>query len=58
MTRRQIDTSREMRLWFAQIVIPASTLVATTMAIPEVRQAVATKARAIANKLKRKEKES
>lgn len=58
MTRRQIDQSREIRLWFSQIVIPASMLVATTMAIPEVRTAVATKARAITEKLKRKEKES
>lgn len=55
MTRRQIDTSREMRLWIGQIVVPALTLAATTMAIPEVREAVATKARSVMNKLKRKE---
>lgn len=55
MTRRQIDTSREMRLWIGQIVVPALILAATTMAIPEVREAVATKARSVMNKLKRKE---
>ena len=55
MTRRQIDTSREMRLWIGQIVVPALTLAATTMAIPEVREAVAMKARSVMSKLKRKE---
>lgn len=55
MTRRQIDTSREMRLWIGQIVVPALTLAATTMAIPEVREAVVMKARSLMNKLKRKE---
>lgn len=55
MTRRQIDTSREMRLWIGQIVVPALTLAATTMVIPEVREAVVMKARSLMNKLKRKE---
>lgn len=55
MTRKQIDTSREMRLWIWQIVVPALTLAATTMAIPEVRETVAMKARSVMSKLKRKE---
>ena len=55
MTRKQIDTSREMRLWIGQIVVPALTLAATTMVIPEVREAVAMKARSVMSKLKRKE---
>lgn len=44
MTRRQIDASRERRLWLSQVIMPALTLAATTMAIPEVRELVKTKA--------------
>lgn len=62
MKRKNIDTMREVRLWIGQIIVPAVTLAATTMAIPEVRQAVAAKARdvkdSIDRKIKRKEKEA
>ena len=44
MTRRQIDASRERRLWLSQIVIPTVTLAVTAMTIPEVREAVKLKA--------------
>lgn len=54
MTRRQIDQSREIRLWIGQIVVPALTLAATTMAIPEVRDAVATKARSVKQTIEKK----
>lgn len=47
MTYKQIEAAREVRLWIGQIVVPAVTLAATTMAIPEVRQAVATKAKSM-----------
>lgn len=61
MTRRQIDQSREIRLWIGQIVVPAVTTTAMAMAIPEVREAVATKAKQVKQsielKMKRKEKE-
>ena len=40
MTRRQIDASRERRLWLSQIVIPTVTLAVTAMTIPEVRDAM------------------
>lgn len=59
MTYKQIETSREIRLWIGQIIVPAVTLAATAMAVPEVRQAVATKAksvkRSIENKFKKEE---
>jgi hypothetical protein len=62
MTRKQIDAAREARLWFGQIIVPAITLAASTMAIPEVRQAVATKANdiksSIENKMKKKEQKA
>ena len=49
MKHKHIEASREVRLWIGQIIVPAITLAATTMAIPEVREAVAAKA----NKMKR-----
>lgn len=59
MTRKQIDASREARLWFGQIIVPAMTLAASALAIPEVRQAVATKANdiKISIETKRRKKE-
>lgn len=47
MKRKNIEAAREVRLWIGQIVVPAVTLAASTMAIPEVRQAVAAKARLV-----------
>lgn len=47
MKRKNIEAAREIRLWIGQIVVPAVTLAASTMAIPEVRQAVASKARLV-----------
>lgn len=57
MTWKRIETMREMRLWIGQIVVPTVTLVAAAMAIPEVREAIATKAdqikESINNKIKK-----
>lgn len=57
MTWKRIEAMREMRLWIGQIVVPTVTLVAAAMAIPEVREAVATKAdqikESINNKIKK-----
>lgn len=47
MTYKQIEASREVRLWIGQIIVPAISIAVTTLAIPEVRQAVATKAESI-----------
>lgn len=58
MTYKQIEASRETRLWLGQIIVPAIGLAATVLAIPEVRQAVAAKAddikRSIENRTKRR----
>ena len=44
MTYKQIEASREIRLWIGQIIVPAATLTTTViLANPEYRQAVATK---------------
>ena len=37
MTRKQIDASREIRLWIIQVIMPAKAL---AMAIPERRHAM------------------
>ena len=45
MTYKQIEASREARLWIGQVIVPAVTCVATLMAVPEVRHAVVDKAK-------------
>jgi hypothetical protein len=41
MTYKQIEASREVRLWIGQIIVPAATLAATAiLAVPENREAV------------------
>ena len=45
MTWQQIETSREIRLWVGQIIVPTITLAGMAMSIPEVREAVRSKAR-------------
>ena len=54
MTWKQLETRRETRLWISQIIMPAVTFAATTLAIPEVRQAVAAKARSIKESIENK----
>lgn len=56
MTYKQIEASREARLWIGQIVVPAVTAAVTVTAIPEVRQAIATKAKSIKQNIERKMK--
>ena len=43
MTYKQIEATREVRLWIGQIIVPAATLAATTLAIPGVKEAIAEK---------------
>ena len=58
MTYKQIEASREVRLWLSQIVIPAASVAVTLLAIPEVRQAIGTKVtnvkESIQNKIRRR----
>lgn len=51
MTYRQIETSREIRLWATQVILPA--LCVVTM-IPEAREAMVTKAKEVGNRIKYK----
>lgn len=53
MTYKQIEAMREVRLWVAQIIVPACTLAATTLMVPEVRSLVAAKANSIRESIER-----
>lgn len=55
MKYKHIEAAREARLWIGQIIVPTFTLLATTMAIPEVRNVVATKAKEFTDKHKKKD---
>lgn len=54
MTYKQIEASREARLWLSQVIIPTLTVVGTAMAIPEVRQTVVDKFNKTKNSIKNK----
>lgn len=58
MTWKQIEKSREIRLWISQIIFPTAVIVGTVLSIPEVRKNVVIKANRIKNdiesKIKRK----
>lgn len=54
MTYKQIEASREARLWISQIVIPAAAVVVTAMSVPEVRSAVSAKVNDVKESIKKK----
>ena len=58
MTYKQIEASRELRLWLGQIIIPAIGLGVMVMSIPEVRQTVADKTNGIKQSIKNKFKKN
>lgn len=51
MTWKQIETSREVRLWISQIVIPA---IGVTMMVPEAREAIVEKFQEVKKSVKEK----
>lgn len=54
MTYKQIEASREARLWIGQVIVPALTAAGTLLLIPEVRETIVTKARDVKDKIKLK----
>ena len=54
MTYKQIEASREARLWISQVIIPAVTIVGTALAVPEVRTAVVEKSKQVTKSIKSK----
>lgn len=53
-TRQKLDRSREIRLWIRDILVPAVGLVATALAIPEVRDMVNDKVKDVRENFERK----
>ena len=49
MTHRQIEASRELRLWITQVIVP---MFGIAMLIPECREAVVTKTKEVGAKIK------
>lgn len=58
MTRKQLDTSREIRLWVSQLLIPATMVATTVMNNPEIRGKVANKYRDVKRSIEEKLKKS
>ena len=54
VTYKQIEASREARLWLGQILVPALTLAVSTLAIPGVKDALAKKVDDVKRSLKNK----
>lgn len=55
MTYRQIETSREIRLWIGQIIVPAVAAVGTVLYMnPELRDKAANKVREIKHNIETK----
>lgn len=56
MTYKQIEASREARLWVTQIIVPTIFSVGMLMSVPEIRNAVKTKASEIKEKIRSRSK--
>lgn len=54
MTYKQIEASREARLWITQVIVPTALIVATAMSIPEVKQTVVETTQKIKESIKSK----
>ena len=51
MTYKQIEASREVRLWIGQVIVPALAVGAMVMANPETRDKVNAKIKEVKNKI-------
>ncbi len=56
MNYKQIEASREVRLWIGQIIVPAASVAVAILSIPAVRQRIATKAASIKESIQNKTK--
>lgn len=53
MTYKQIEASREVRLWITQVIVPAvATAVAVVSTVPAVREAASAKFEAVKDRIK------
>lgn len=58
MTYKQIEASREVRLWIGQVIVPAVGIVAVAMSNPETRERVTQKANNVKRFVKEKFKKA
>lgn len=49
ITYKQIEASREIRLWITQVIMPA---LALALVVPESREVIVTKAKEVKDKIK------
>lgn len=54
MTYKQIEASRELRLWIGQVIVPAVSVTAVVLANPDVRNAANQKLDSIKQKFQTK----
>ena len=55
MTYKQIETSRELRLWISQVIVPAVTTAAAVLYMnPELRNKLVDKAKELKNNIETK----
>lgn len=54
MTYKQIEASRELRLWIGQVIVPAVSVTAVVLANPDVRNAAKEKLNSIKQKIQSK----
>lgn len=52
MTYKQIEASRELRLWIGQVIVPAVTMTAVVLANPDVRRAASDKIESVKQKIR------
>lgn len=52
MTYKQIEASRELRLWIGQVIVPAISVSAVLLANPDVRRAAAEKVESVKQKIR------
>ena len=55
---KHIEAAREVRLWIGQIIVPAATIAVAGMSIPEVREAIAAKAKLVKYNINKKLKQN
>lgn len=52
MTYKQIEASRELRLWIGQVIVPAISVSAVLLANPDVRRAASEKVESVKQKIR------
>lgn len=57
MKHKHIEAAREVRLWIRDIIVPVASVATTTLLIPEVREAIAAKAKKCKYKIVKSNKE-